>query len=538
MSSAQAMAQVVTITFSLAGTKSPVYLVTSMSEKPWELLEMSIADKANEFGELVFFRDFFNIAPGTYEYKVRIGNHVWVVDATKETATDPDGHKNNVICVCTSSVSAFTSPTRFTSNERTIGDNDAVDTAAADIDNVAGNTEQTLIEDDSLSKSKEPMIAMNSGQSSKIQAKDAEEQPPLLPHEMSVNNFFPSSVMAPRMPLFSIPEGYPTTPDGERLATSCSEDEPPSSSFSSDDNGSSNRDGARGPSLPHERAKGQDADNAVPERLNPWSTRTELMNNFVPLLPHERGPASSIIGFHHGFHPLRGNPVFHGGQMVFAEPPASYSQQSGAIEKNDAFRVSPNDDLSNDQEESLCYSDSLDGDESDLLFVAPSPKVFVQPQVFGVPGPSARIGSISNLDLVTEDTSGQTDGVEDNRVVSSGADDVFSHRPAPISNRSILSEPCGLVRENTQPFHQHLAPAVRPPEGLDGSPRTEDTGENQEARQAKRKTWCSGIWVLLTSCCGRTLPASVFFLFLAFAVGILVGIAFVPPQAVCQNAQG
>ncbi len=67
------------------GVHAPLYVVTSLSTPPWQVLEMALSDLKTESGASVFFRQFEGVAPGTYQYKVRIGEGHWIVDEVKET---------------------------------------------------------------------------------------------------------------------------------------------------------------------------------------------------------------------------------------------------------------------------------------------------------------------------------------------------------------------------------------------------------------------------------------------------------------------
>ncbi|KAF2789054.1 hypothetical protein K505DRAFT_365945 [Melanomma pulvis-pyrius CBS 109.77] len=87
------------ITFSQPGVQSPVYVVTSLSNPPWETLELSVADEKTDSGQLLFARQFDHVSEGSYQYKIRIGEGYWVVDESKDTATDGSGNRNNVINV-------------------------------------------------------------------------------------------------------------------------------------------------------------------------------------------------------------------------------------------------------------------------------------------------------------------------------------------------------------------------------------------------------------------------------------------------------
>ncbi|KAF2465763.1 uncharacterized protein BDR25DRAFT_82866 [Lindgomyces ingoldianus] len=93
------MATRATITFTQAGIQPPVYVVTSLSTPPWDALEMSVSDSKTEAGDLVFTKQFDHVPAGIYQYKIRIGDGFWVVDESKDAATDDAGNRNNVIYV-------------------------------------------------------------------------------------------------------------------------------------------------------------------------------------------------------------------------------------------------------------------------------------------------------------------------------------------------------------------------------------------------------------------------------------------------------
>ncbi|KAF2819316.1 hypothetical protein CC86DRAFT_307416 [Ophiobolus disseminans] len=93
------MSNKATITFSQAHVQPPVYVVTSLSEPPWETLEMEVDKEHQASGNLVFTRHFENAPQGDHQYKIRIGDGYWVVDESKDSATDEHGNRNNVIHV-------------------------------------------------------------------------------------------------------------------------------------------------------------------------------------------------------------------------------------------------------------------------------------------------------------------------------------------------------------------------------------------------------------------------------------------------------
>jgi hypothetical protein len=81
------MTESVTITFSQTGVQPPVYVVTSLSEPPWEPLEMAVDHEQTASANLIFTRQFKNAAEGDHQYKIRVGDGHWVVDDSKDSGT-------------------------------------------------------------------------------------------------------------------------------------------------------------------------------------------------------------------------------------------------------------------------------------------------------------------------------------------------------------------------------------------------------------------------------------------------------------------
>jgi hypothetical protein len=79
------MTERATIVFSQAGVQPPVYVVTSLSEPPWETLEMEIDKDRSTTDNLVFTRQFDKVAAGNYQYKIRVGEGHWVVDESQDS---------------------------------------------------------------------------------------------------------------------------------------------------------------------------------------------------------------------------------------------------------------------------------------------------------------------------------------------------------------------------------------------------------------------------------------------------------------------
>lgn len=77
------------ISFEHPATDSPIYVVTEMSTPPWEPLEMRDSGEKTETGDVIFIRNFEDVAEGSYQYKIRIGDSDWVLDTTKDTGNFP-----------------------------------------------------------------------------------------------------------------------------------------------------------------------------------------------------------------------------------------------------------------------------------------------------------------------------------------------------------------------------------------------------------------------------------------------------------------
>jgi hypothetical protein len=80
-----AMAGQARITFTQPGIQPPVYVVTSLSNPPWETLELNVTNEKTDSGDLIFARQFENVDEGSYQYKIRIGDGYWVVDESKDS---------------------------------------------------------------------------------------------------------------------------------------------------------------------------------------------------------------------------------------------------------------------------------------------------------------------------------------------------------------------------------------------------------------------------------------------------------------------
>jgi hypothetical protein len=81
------MSNSATITFSQTGIQPPVYVVTSLSDPPWDILEMNVEKEQTASANLIFTRRFEGVAEGSYQYKIRIGDGHWVLDESRDCGT-------------------------------------------------------------------------------------------------------------------------------------------------------------------------------------------------------------------------------------------------------------------------------------------------------------------------------------------------------------------------------------------------------------------------------------------------------------------
>lgn len=91
------MAQKVTIIYTSPGLQPPVYVTTSLSVPPWEVLEMEVSQfPGGEHG----FAKTFSAEEGEYQYKFRLGpGDWWVCDESKPMVDDGLGNRNNLLVV-------------------------------------------------------------------------------------------------------------------------------------------------------------------------------------------------------------------------------------------------------------------------------------------------------------------------------------------------------------------------------------------------------------------------------------------------------
>jgi hypothetical protein len=77
------MATKATITFSQTGVQPPVYVTSSLSG--WTTLEMDVEEDRTASDNLVFSKEFSDVAGGDHQYKIRLGEDHWILDEAKDT---------------------------------------------------------------------------------------------------------------------------------------------------------------------------------------------------------------------------------------------------------------------------------------------------------------------------------------------------------------------------------------------------------------------------------------------------------------------
>jgi hypothetical protein len=77
------MATKATITFSQTGVQPPVYVTSSLSG--WTTLEMDVEEDKTASDNLVFSKEFSDVAEGSHQYKIRLGEDHWILDESKDT---------------------------------------------------------------------------------------------------------------------------------------------------------------------------------------------------------------------------------------------------------------------------------------------------------------------------------------------------------------------------------------------------------------------------------------------------------------------
>ncbi|KAF2144327.1 uncharacterized protein K452DRAFT_156920 [Aplosporella prunicola CBS 121167] len=90
----------VTITYSHPDTQPPVYLACSVTNPPWEPMEMAVKEERSSQGDLIFEKTLDAVEPGEYQYKFRLGpGDWWVMDETAPKISDGAGNSNNLLTV-------------------------------------------------------------------------------------------------------------------------------------------------------------------------------------------------------------------------------------------------------------------------------------------------------------------------------------------------------------------------------------------------------------------------------------------------------
>ncbi|KAK7530155.1 uncharacterized protein J3D65DRAFT_640359 [Phyllosticta citribraziliensis] len=80
----------VTITFYHPSTSPPVFVATSLTNPPWQVVEMDVKQERTPSGDLIFEKKFDAVEAGEYQYKFRLGpGDWWVCDDNAPTGTYP-----------------------------------------------------------------------------------------------------------------------------------------------------------------------------------------------------------------------------------------------------------------------------------------------------------------------------------------------------------------------------------------------------------------------------------------------------------------
>lgn len=91
------MKQPVTIHYTSPGLEPPVFIITSLSDPQWDVIEMDHSKNGEDEHE---FTKTFIAEPGQYQYKFRLGpGDWWVFDEHKPTVDDGFGNKNNLLTI-------------------------------------------------------------------------------------------------------------------------------------------------------------------------------------------------------------------------------------------------------------------------------------------------------------------------------------------------------------------------------------------------------------------------------------------------------
>ncbi|KAF2015545.1 hypothetical protein BU24DRAFT_461787 [Aaosphaeria arxii CBS 175.79] len=216
-----------TVTFVHPGVQGPVFIVSSMSNPEWQVLQMS-ANERSEYDSIVFSYTFNNVAEGIYQYKIRIGDGQWVVDESEETDTDEAGNRNNVYRVVSPEKSRpdQASKADLAQVEANLGEDAMLH------DRIKEQAQPPGLESDTPEVPKENMAEGKpehiTEPSTPVKHEIAEMEPtsnvsetaPLFDYEAMDQGFRrPSRSTPPRGPMRTISEGYPSPPERGRMAS-------------------------------------------------------------------------------------------------------------------------------------------------------------------------------------------------------------------------------------------------------------------------------------------------------------------------------
>lgn len=91
------MTRTVPIEYTAIDLTPPVYITTSLSSPPWDIIEMEAITHPD--GQYLF-RTEFEATAGEHQYKFRLGpGDWWVCDESRPTIDDGIGNRNNVVIV-------------------------------------------------------------------------------------------------------------------------------------------------------------------------------------------------------------------------------------------------------------------------------------------------------------------------------------------------------------------------------------------------------------------------------------------------------
>ncbi|KAK8253300.1 hypothetical protein IWZ00DRAFT_184017 [Phyllosticta capitalensis] len=191
----------VTITFFHPNTNPPVYVATSLTNPPWQVVEMDVKQERTPSGDLVFEKKFDAVEAGEYQYKFRLGpGDWWVCDDNAPTESDPDLPQSRssspVPAVVVEKVDDAPSHGDDFGPGATSGQKVAHEKRKADAD-----PDKVIVSAESDGKglaSLHPDVAAAVGHDALIEHTPADDKVPLLPHESMSSEAPPQQA-----PLFS-----------------------------------------------------------------------------------------------------------------------------------------------------------------------------------------------------------------------------------------------------------------------------------------------------------------------------------------------